>query len=307
MLINHNDEKIMLNLLEMNIRLAGEKDELEVQKKLKNEEYLEKFARRMLATRCFQKFKKHKENTLSKDELDIWMCHLDTDFKVLPKEILRNVDEWNNDMELSKIELFGTSMKEILEVLNDEDPIMTFLITLECFAMSFWFKKHQNLFLLHTLGQMPVMWNMFPEKKINRRDNWKYYYDLLQSIGKNLTEEQVKRDTLLLDVADKIMSRENCNQHYDECLYSAEIIVDYIPKELMQNVVEFIEDRDFYDIRYDGINIKRYLAERYKYNIYQLEALFGYANDIKWGNSLINAKAEQKITWKEKIFGKKKD
>ena len=305
-LINKNDEKIMLSLLEMEIRLAGEKDENEVQRKLKDDEYLDKAMRKMIATRCYQKLKKIGGNKLSKKELDDWLYHLNADFKMLPHDILKNVDEWNNDVELSDIELYGTSIKEVWNALDKNDD-MIFLITLECFAMSNWFDDDHDLFLLHALGQMPVMWNLFPEKAINRRDNWQYYYELLKKIGKNITIEQVKRDTLLLDVADKIMRKTDCKQHYDQCIRSAETIVDYIPNELVTNIVEFIEDKEFSDIQYDGVNIKHYLAETYKHNAYQLEALFGYANSIKWGNIITKSKTKRSPTWKERIFRKKKD
>ena len=294
MLINDEDRQIMESFIEMNIRMSGEKDEEQIKKRMKDSDEMDRAMRKVISTRCFQKVRKLCENNIINEDLHSLGNRLDVIFRVLPHEFLKNVDEWNNNMEFSEIQLYGTSMKEIVCVLENDDTV--FLTTLECFAMSFWFKEYPELFLLHALGQMPPMWNKFQEKIINRRDNWRHYHDLLKKTGRTgITEESIQRYTLLLDFADKIMREREMQEPYSRCLESAVVAIENIPKELWVNISECIDGKPLSTVKYDGIDVVKFIElECPALRNCASEAILQYARRIQSGLPFSKEKTNSK-------------
>lgn len=302
LLINKEDNDLLKMFLATNARFSGMKTDDQIEDYVRDDENIVAEMKRLVFTRTYQKIKKMIDTAEKKEQI---LKELQELSKVLPSNMIKTLDEWNNDCEISDVVVLNTSLINVLKTVGSNDP-QVFLQIIRCFADSKYFNKNQHLFVLYVISQTPFTSECL-KTAVNRRQSFEYYFSVLDKLNlKNIHPEKVKIDLLLLDLANKIIQDNEMNEDFYAALRIAENVVTYIPVELYQNIDEYIKGRDFSDVEYDGVDLKQYMNNRFKNTNNQLDALVGYANDMKWGAPLL-VECSKKITWRDKIFRKKKD
>ena len=302
LLINKEDNDLLKMFLATNARFAGMKTDDQIEEYVRDDENIVAEMKRLIFTRTYQKIKKMVDTAEEKEQI---LKELQELSKVLPSNMIKTLDEWNNDCEISDVVVLHTSLINVLKTVDSNDP-QGFLRTIRCFSDSKYFNKNPHLFVLYVISQTPFTSGCL-KTSVNRRQNFEYYFSILDEVNsENIHPEKVKMGLLLLDLANKIIRDGEVNEDYYAALRIAENVVTYIPVELYQNIDEYIKGIEFSDIEYGGVGLKQYMDNRLKNANNQLDALVSYANDIKWGRPLLIG-LSKKLTWKEKIFGKKKD
>ena len=236
LLINKEDNDLLKMFLATNARFAGMKTDDQIEEYVRDDENIVAEMKRLIFTRTYQKIKKMVDTAEEKEQI---LKELQELSKVLPSNMIKTLDEWNNDCEISDVVVLHTSLINVLKTVDSNDP-QGFLRTIRCFSDSKYFNKNPHLFVLYVISQTPFTSECL-KTVVNRRQNFECYLSVLAKLNiKNIHPEKVKTDLLLLDLANKIILDNEINEDFYSALRIAANVVTYIPVELFQYFDEYI-------------------------------------------------------------------